>query len=94
MFDWSKNYLLKFHPDNYVSICISKKDDKPHQYFTNGQSLKSSEEEKAFCIIIDSELSFRNHMSANINKANSDSYGNHQINNSTTRIHEESFLIS
>ena len=68
---WSEEWLLKFHPDKCKVLSMGRFEDGAGYYYTLfGQLLEHIDEEKDLGVIIDSELSFENHISAKIKKAN------------------------
>ena len=74
MLDWSKESLLRFHPDKCVCMRIGKlppnMDVKACPYSMEGKQ-ERSEEEKDLGVVIDTNLNFAKHISSMINKANS-----------------------
>ena len=73
MVDWTDNSLLQFHPDKCKSMRITSRNepDMSHEYTMRGQLLERSYEEKDLGVIIDSKLSFDQHISSKVKKANS-----------------------
>ena len=75
MLDWSKESLLRFHPDKCVCMRIGKSppnmDGEACPYSMEGKQLERSEEEKDLGVVIDTNLNFDKHISSKINKANS-----------------------
>ena len=75
MLDWSKESLLRFHPDKCVCMRIGKSppnmDVEACPYSMEGKQLERSEEEKDLGVVIDTNLNFDKHISSKINKANS-----------------------
>ena len=71
LYEWSKLWLLKFHPGKCVTLRLSlhKQDDK-HTYYLGENELENVEEAKDLGIIVDSKLKFQKHISAKVNKAN------------------------
>ena len=71
LYEWSKKWLLKFHPGKCVNLQISlKKQPEIHTYHLGEDELKNVEEVKDLGILVDSNLQFKNHLSAKANKAN------------------------
>ena len=69
--EWSKKWLLRFHPDKCVTLRITlKKDSEKQTYYLGNHALKNVEEVKDLGILVDSKLQFQNHTSAKVNKAN------------------------
>ena len=69
--EWSKIWLLKFHPDKCVTLRISlQKQNEKHTYHLGDADLKNVEEVKDLGITVDSRLQFSNHISIKVNKAN------------------------
>ncbi len=69
MNEWSKKWLLKFHPRKCSVMRIGKKNTDRYQY-TMDESLKQVRVEKDLGLIIDENLNFREHFTEKINKAN------------------------
>ena len=67
---WSKDYLLKFHPQKCKYMKIGK-DNNQFEYKLQNQRLQIVAEEKDLGIIIDDQLNFESHMGTKINKATS-----------------------
>ena len=68
---WSNTWLLKFHPDKCKVLSIGRFEDGAGYYYTLfGQLLEHIDEEKDVGVMIDSELSFENHINAKVSKAN------------------------
>lgn len=69
--EWSKKWLLKFHPEKCVNLRISlNKQPEVHTYHLGNNELKNVEEVKDLGIIVDSKLKFQKHTSTKVNKAN------------------------
>lgn len=69
--EWSKIWLLKFHPDKCVTLRISlNKQSEAHAYYLGEDELKKVEEVKDLGIIVDSRLQFQKQISGKVNKAN------------------------
>ena len=66
--DWSKKWLLKFHPQKCKYVTIGK-NDAQFKYTFQGQQLQKVKEEKDIGVTIDDQLSFESHMSERVNKA-------------------------
>ena len=66
---WSKDWLLKFHPQKCKFMKIGK-DEKNINYTLKDQKLQKVMEEKDIGVIIDDQLEFESHISEKINKAN------------------------
>ena len=74
MESWSDKWLLKFHPEKCKYMKISKKSnstDHPPIYNLLNPPIAQVKEEKDIGVLIDSELTFQNHISEKMNKANS-----------------------
>ena len=69
LFNWTKESLLKFHPDKCVSMRIGTKPDLRAEYSMDDKILSSSTEEKDLGVFIDSKLSFDKHISTKVTKA-------------------------
>ena len=68
-----KNWLLRFHPDKYKHIHITREraDPTDHRYYlTQGKDLEVIESEKDIGVYIDQNINFGKHISAISNKAN------------------------
>ena len=70
---WSNDWLLKFHPDKCHVLTIGKHSNiqHAHRYVLNDIELEHVFIEKDLGILIDSELTFQEHISKQVNKANS-----------------------
>ena len=70
---WSQDWLLKFHPDKCHVLTIGKFSNikHAHRYQLGGNELEHVFEEKDLGVLIDSELTFEEHISKQVNKANS-----------------------
>lgn len=70
---WSRDWLLNFHPDKCHVLTIGKYSNikHAHQYKLGGKELEHVFVEKDLGIMVDSELSFEEHISRQVNKANS-----------------------
>ena len=70
---WSKEWLLQFHPDKCHVLTIGKLTNirHAHPYVLSGNQLEHVFTEKDLGILIDAELSFEEHISKQVNKANS-----------------------
>ena len=71
LLEWSKTWLLKFHPGKCVTLRLSlhKQNDK-YTYHLGEDLLDNVEEVKDLGIIVDYKLKFEKHISAKVNKAN------------------------
>ena len=70
---WSEDWLLQFHPDKCHVLTIGKLSDikHAHPYTLDGNQLEHVFEEKDLGIVIDSELTFDEHIAKQVKKANS-----------------------
>ena len=70
---WSDKWLLKFHPDKCHLLSLGKLENIKycHRYQVNGQEIEHTFEEKDLGVIVDSELTFAEHITEKVNKANS-----------------------
>lgn len=70
--EWSRDWLLKFHPDKCHVLTIGKFDNikHAHPYTLHGNVLEHVFQEKDIGLIVDSELSFEQHISEKVMKAN------------------------
>ena len=69
---WSKNWLLNFHPDKCHVLTLGKFDNirHAHRYNIYDTELEHVFEEKDLGIIMDGDLSFEEHISLKVKKAN------------------------
>ena len=73
LMDWSKKWLLSFHPDKCKHIHITRERGDPidHRYYLiQGKDLELIESEKDIGVHIDQNINFDKHISAISNKAN------------------------
>ena len=72
MVGWTDDSLLQFHPGKCKSMRITSRSSPPykHGYVMKGQLLEQTYEEKDLGVIIDSKLSFDQHISAKVKTAN------------------------
>ena len=70
---WSNDWLLRFHPDKCHVLTIGKHSNivHAHPYSLAGNQLEHTFIEKDLGVLIDSDLSFEEHISKQVNKANS-----------------------
>ena len=70
---WSKDWLLKFHPDKCHVLTLGKLTNivHAHPYTLDGDQLEHVFIEKDLGVLIDSDLSFEEHISRQVKKANS-----------------------
>jgi hypothetical protein len=70
---WSNDWLLKFHPDKCHVLTLGKFNNikYAHQYSLGDQVLEHVVNEKDLGVIIDAELTFEDHISEKVLKANS-----------------------
>ena len=68
---WSYNWLLCFHPDKCKVMFIGKKREGEQLYTLRETTVQQADEEKDIGVIIDKELTFDQHISEKVNKANS-----------------------
>ena len=70
---WSEKWLLKFHSDMCHLLSLGKLENIKycHRYQVNGQEIEHTFEEKDLGVIMDSELTFAEHITEKVNKANS-----------------------
>ena len=70
--DWSRKSLLNFNRDKCAKMTLSTKSGQSNRnYIMDGQPLADVSSERDLGVIIDSSLSFDEHVSAKIRKANS-----------------------
>ena len=70
LLEWSKIWLLKFHPDKCVTLRLSLHKQENHTYYLGDDQLKNVEEVKDLGIIVDYKLKFQKQISGKVNKAN------------------------
>ena len=71
LLNWSKLWLLKFHPGKCVTLRLSlHKQNENHTYYLGDDELANVEEVKDLGIIVDSTLKFQKQISGKVNKAN------------------------
>ena len=69
--NWSIRWLLKFHPGKCVNIRLHLgKQTAPHTYHLGNDELKNVDEVKDLGVLVDSNLKFKKHITAKVNKAN------------------------
>ena len=69
--EWSKKWLLTFHPDKCVNLRISlKKEPGTHTYTLGNDELKNVDEVKDLGVLVDTKLKFQKQTSVKVNKAN------------------------
>ena len=70
---WSDKWLLKFHPDKCKLLTLGKLENIKycHRYKVSGQEIEHMFEEKDLGVTMDSELTFAEHITEKVNKANS-----------------------
>ena len=71
--EWAEKWLLKFHPDKCHVLSLGKIENTKytHRYRICEQEMEHVFEEKDLGVTFDSDMSFREHISKQINKANS-----------------------
>ena len=70
--EWSDKRLFKFHPEKCKHMKISKsKNEETNSYKLLGQDIETVTQEKVIGVIIDSELTFENHLCEKVTKATS-----------------------
>ena len=71
--NWSRLWLLTFHPDKCHVLTTGKfeKIMHTHRYSVYGKELEHVFEEKDLGVIVDSDLNFEQHILSKVNKANS-----------------------
>ena len=70
---WSQKWLLRFHPDKCHVLTLGKFSNivHAHGYALNGKELEHVFVEKDLGVLVDAELTFADHISEKVNKANS-----------------------
>ena len=69
--EWSKKWLLKFHPEKCKVLSLGRYEDGAGYYYTLfDQLIEHIDEEKDIGVMIDSELTFESHITAKVKKAN------------------------
>ena len=72
MFEWSKQWLLEFHPDKLKHLHIAKDHTNPSYNYHLGDIVsKITHLEKDLGIFVDSSLNFEDHISTKVKKGNS-----------------------
>ena len=74
MKEWSRKWLLEFHPDKLKHLQISRQpteEDKEHTYYVGQDKAKRVDSEKDLGVHVDKKLAFEEHMDKNVKKANS-----------------------
>ena len=71
--EWSDSWLLKFHPDKCHLLTLGKFANIMycHRYKVSGEEIEHVFEEKDLGVTMDSELTFSEHITAKVKKANS-----------------------
>jgi hypothetical protein len=70
--EWSDKRLFKFHPEKCKHMKISKsKNEETNSYKLLGQDIETVTQEKDIGVIIDSELTFENHLCEKVTKTTS-----------------------
>ena len=71
--EWSDQWLLKFHPDKCHLLTLGKLENIMycHRYQVGGIEIEHTFEEKDLGLVIDSELTFADHIAQKVKKANS-----------------------
>ena len=71
LYEWSKKWLLTFHPEKCVNLRISlKKEPGTHTYHLGNEHLKNVDEVKDLGVLVDTKLKFQRQTSVKANKAN------------------------
>ena len=70
MDEWSKTWLLKFHPNKCKFMHMGKDRGPEPNYKLCSHTLQQTTEEKDIGVLIDDELTFEKHINEKINKAN------------------------
>lgn len=69
--EWSQNWLLRFHPDKCCVLKLGKENN--HEYYMGSETrvkLKETTKEKDLGVIVDNQLSFKDHINSCTAKAN------------------------
>ena len=71
--DWSDLWLLKFHPDKCHLLTLGKLENIMycHRYKVSGKEIEHTFEEKDLGVVMDSDLTFGDHITEKVKKANS-----------------------
>ena len=71
--DWSDLWLLKFHPDKCHLLTLGKLENIMycHRYKVSGKEIEHTFEEKDLGVVMDSDLTFGEHITQKVKKANS-----------------------
>ena len=69
---WSNKWLLKFHPDKCHLLTLGKFENIKycHRYTVGNKEIEHTSEEKDLGVVIDSELTFADHINEKVKKAN------------------------
>ncbi len=70
LLQWSKTWLLKFHPQKCRVLDINTHDRKHNDYYLDDVQLEHSTCEKDLGIFVDNKLKFDTHIGTKVNKAN------------------------
>ncbi len=68
--EWSKVWLLNFHPEKCKHMRIGRKSDATATYTLHGHNLETIHEEKDIGVKIDDNLEFEQHVYEKVQKAN------------------------
>ena len=72
MCEWSKQWLLEFHPDKLKHLHLARNSNDPNYSYHLGEILsKLTVMEKDLGILVDSALSFEEHINTKVKKGNS-----------------------
>jgi len=65
---WSADWLIKFHPEKCSVMHLGKNNPK-NEYYLNGHKLCKSESERDLGVMVNDELTFKEHIESKISKA-------------------------
>ena len=68
--EWSRKWLLSFHPDKCKVLHLGKTNVNHHGYSLDGVELATTECEKDLGVSMDNKLKFDTHINEKVNKAN------------------------
>ena len=90
MEEWTKKWLLRFHPEKCKFMRVGTSEADEYVYSMNNQNLTYVNSEKDLGVVIDEKLSFESHINEKVNKANM-MVG--LIRRSFEHLDEETFLV-
>ena len=71
MHEWSKKWLMQYHPDKLKGLCLNNRETASEQEYTvGGVKVKKVTAEKDLGVTVDSDLKFKEHIESKISKGN------------------------